>query len=746
MNTTKYRIIEAAVIIAIITCHMAACAQKQTDMENMVYQFTQNEFCVPEGRNVYDTDIYCVSDGRMYFTTCGDDVMYMNSIDTATGVMTEEFPIECTRYAPETEAGESEIVQIKTLGIDSDGRFNIVVARRQDTDMGEVISCNITKNTLSEDGKMVKQYIYDLSSIPSGSGMELCRIDGDGNTVMVNDDYVTGKQALYVFDTEGNKTSVIPLDNPVFNMITDNSGRVIINSQIVNDEGVGNQARYVDVAEGKLGPVIEALDNGEEIDSGVFRMFTLYDGNDDISFYINDSSVLTVYDEDECCEKQICRWFDISLSGSMVANVVSSGDGKLFCMYYDGEIVGDKYKLIGGSIEAVDKADDERTVITIADSTENYGVESKLIKIIRNNPDYKIEYKTYSGDDSGQKMYTDIIAGNIPDIFIMHQYYDDISNYINKGILEELDPYIASDDTVNEDYFLEGYLDAAKVDGKNYFLGDSFTLEAIVGNEAELGEYGDNWTVDEFIEYCNSKPEDTKPFADANKQHLAWLLISRNMDRYIDRKNGTCSFDDGAFAELLKFCNRYGNGDWVGTYEYDKNVLEIKKGMQLMEEGTIAEICDAQVYRKMFDKKEKYIGYPSGSEGGIKLNCFTLYGISSTSEHKNEAWDIIKKLLEEDRDNVFMPTSKEGFNRRYRIESQVNNYGECNGIAYSPATEEDVNVVKELLGKAHFSNGMYSQYEIILDDIEKYFSGERELDETVKIIQDRMSKYVSEGE
>lgn len=42
------------------------------------------------------------------------------------------------------------------------------------------------------------------------------------------------------------------------------------------------------------------------------------------------------------------------------------------------------------------------------------------------------------------------------------------------------------------------------------------------------------------------------------------------------------------------------------------------------------------------------------------------------------------------------------------------------------------------------TNNVYNRYSLIKEDIEKYFDGKHSLDETVNIINDRMTKYVNE--
>ena len=106
------------------------------------------------------------------------------------------------------------------------------------------------------------------------------------------------------------------------------------------------------------------------------------------------------------------------------------------------------------------------------------------------------------------------------------------------------------------------------------------------------------------------------------------------------------------------------------------------------------------------------------------------------------------------------PTSKAEFDELmeicmqdfYKTENgdKISNYysGGYSGyqVTTGPATEKEVQLLRDLINnsKAHESGYGGVKY-IIEDDIQEYFDGKRSLDDTVRIIQDRMQKYVNEN-
>lgn len=174
-----------------------------------------------------------------------------------------------------------------------------------------------------------------------------------------------------------------------------------------------------------------------------------------------------------------------------------------------------------------------------------------------------------------------------------------------------------------------------------------------------------------------------------------------------------------------------------------------------------------QAYNKVYQGDGVYLGYPgSGCRAYISTWAYgNRFGIVPSSEHKDEAWNFIKELMLMDKDANYMehggfPTSRAAFDALmetcmqdfYKNENgdTVANYysGGYNGyqVTTGPATEEEVQILRDLIknSKTHESGYGGVKY-IIEDDIQGYFDGKRGLDDTVRIIQDRMKKYVNEN-
>jgi len=370
-------------------------------------------------------------------------------------------------------------------------------------------------------------------------------------------------------------------------------------------------------------------------------------------------------------------------------------------------------------------------------------------------------------------MISEITMGNTPDIINVSNV--DIENYIAKGILEDLSPYIQKDEEYNEQYFVDGLLDATKKDGKQYYVMDSFVLITTSGKKSELGKFKKGWTMSDLIEYYNSKPEGTKLSAYNTREEVLYTYVLHDLNQYIDWNTGEVKFDTEEFKNVLEFCKKFPEGNNVDMEMEDATYQDIKSGKLLLLQNTIGSTEDIQLNKKLFNNDDFYVGFPRAEGIGTYISPNTAYGICSSSENKEKAWDIIKYLLEPEMvrdengnetdieaDSYGIPASAERLEKRLEKEMATKKYTDENGevvyprestytygdveIKLGPATEDEVRTLDELIKN---SSGMFNYNNSITmmlqEDIIEYLDGKKGLDETVKIIQDKMSKYVNEN-
>jgi len=382
----------------------------------------------------------------------------------------------------------------------------------------------------------------------------------------------------------------------------------------------------------------------------------------------------------------------------------------------------------------------------------------------RHNNEYMIDFVDYELDsDAYVSMMKDIASGNAPDIYIVNNM--DYENLVAKDMLEDLKPYIAKDDVVNEDFFIEGYLDAVTEEGKQYILSKTITIDALAGKEDEMGQYKDGWTLDDIIDYYQTK-QGAYLFSSLSAFDIFTRMFTGNMDSFIDWDNGKCSFESDEFRKLLGFCKVVGYvecGDLSGNEMYDA----IKKGQLLFMSDEISGIENILLNNALYGGNAVYMGYPSDIDNGIYLRSdLSTFAISSGSDNKDAAWAIIKELMTGGYSrydytrsaNIGVPVSKKEFEKMERFEIATKEYTDedgnevkplagsnYNGVELNKPVKADFDVLKALISKAKYCNKDNFIVEIMAEDVKDYLAGDKDLDRTVDIIQDKMSKYVNEN-
>lgn len=565
----------------------------------------------------------------------------------------------------------------------------------------------------------------------------------DSEGAVYTDVNIGEKTTLYKISAEGEVAGKVEVDGYLDSVILDNEGKVVI-SKYGED---GTKFYYADMEKGVVGDEIQGMAS----ENGMGRALS---GSGDIPFFVKDSVSLYRYDSEAAEKKPILKWMDCGLVGDSVSDIIPLDDGRMFCIYENTE--GTKV----GFLVKSDEDSSDKKVIKFGSIYMNSDIQEKIIAYNKTNPEYKIEYVSYENEGEPEKAFAnDIISGNIPDIIDVSSV--DVENYVAKGILEDLTPYIEKDDTINKDYFIDGILDATKVDGKNYYVSKALQINTLAVKASDTEKFGDGWTASELIDYYNSKPEGTQLTDYDYRDGIFYSFVNSDLSNYVDWKTGKVSFDNGEFKKILEFCNKFPS-DYTEEGEIDSHKL-IKQGKVLTNSAYIGDVSSFQATNKLFEEDIKYIGYPNSEKKGnyISLAGATL-GLSASSELKDEAWAFLKQFMtEKDSFSYGIPVSRSEFDAMVKKETTTEKYTDENGevvmpkndsygfnnfeVKLGPATDKEIDALKALIKKGKVVYYDYGVMEMISEEVNNYFEGKKSVDDTIKILQDKIGKYVNEN-
>ena len=721
MPIKKHSYITTILLLIICVAMCAGCGGKKNDQSGEMeekYVFEEITLYDKESSEISLSEkealTYC--DGILYYATASrtDDIpdRFINSYDIKTGETKVLFKLEKGAWG--LDGYEDAYINIAGMKVIGDSLMLIWQMDDESWRMGI--------DLFSMDGELKEE--FDVAW-PADEILiaQKTVIDSKGNSyVLAADENWEGYLVNLSMQGEVLDFVKMPQTKIPGGMALDSTGT------LVTYEGIG----LVNFYPGKL--------NNPVINEEFADVQGVYNGDESSLVYINNGGECISYDKNNDEIKPLFSWSDMISESVNIDLVLSIGDGCFVCRdmgdgFDDNSI---KYGVI--SKKMVPK--DDRTVVYLA------GVDERsFVDFNKTGKDYIIEYVQYDYETYATDLYKDILSGNCPDIILPCGELDEYE-LVSSGIVRELNSFIEADKDMGDDFFVPGLLDALKIGDYNYYLGESFNIKGFVGERKKVGSYEDGITVDEFIELSESLDADMQLFGKTSKEGMAYALIGGNMTSYIDWETGKCSFDSEEFGSLLEFCAKFDNGEWhdVINRAYDVDVNKV-----LFCNADINGFTSMKAEELRYGGDGIFIGYP-GNESSLKISTGGM-AIASDAAHPEEAWDYIKYCINTEKEMSGMvlpefPVSMERFNKQFEKEKKNAEGSVTNGVRLSKEdfSEKDIDTVINLIKRSKYddTNSVYYRYGIIREDIESYFVGEHSLEETVNIINDRMTKYVNE--
>ena len=406
----------------------------------------------------------------------------------------------------------------------------------------------------------------------------------------------------------------------------------------------------------------------------------------------------------------------------------------------------------------------DKETITVGAMYVDDNIKKAAIAFNKKSNKYQVEFKDYSNEEDPQtKMNADIIAGNVPDILCLSGL--SVDQYAEKGILEDLTPYYEKDSDVSTDDLIPSVAKAMQIDGKYYYIAPGFYVNTLVGAAKTVGtEPG--WTMDDLKKILDEH-KDARPFYSENKNDNLYSFITMNISDYVDWSTGECSFDGQDFKDILEICNRGSNEETEYSEDSPSEPSLVKEGKVLLTNGGSLDMESVELYEAMFNGDITFIGYPNKDKDGSYFSFDNQLGIYSKSKVKDAAWEFLKTFLTKEyqggRNNLYSnPTRQDAFDMLVKSKTATEKYTDELGneveplqsgwgwddlnVEIGPLTEKQAQMYIDLVNNTD-KTGEYNDEigNIITEEAKAYFSGQKSLDETADVIQNRVKTYVNEN-
>lgn len=609
----------------------------------------------------------------------------------------------------------------------------------------------ITLKKIGEDCRFTdEQDISGIIPMLKDSGNYLSRIDFDGEGNI----YTLFSNELGVSDSKGDPIFTAGCEEAYsMKFVKSSSGELYISK--TNYSGAFDLLT-IDTEQKQL-----ENKNSYCVSEGWYTTNVLAQGYGGSDMYWCDMDCVYSYDIESNTAEKIFSLSDSGIPSSAVEYIFPDGSGGFIFAGYD--LRSYQPVITAVSRKELPASEADRKEITAAGLFYDIGtdIEYQMAEFNRTSADLKISLTKFR---EPEEFSSDMLSGQLKDIIFSGSETDiGTEGFIEKGIFADMGEFIDSDNQLSRSDFLPNILNAFERDGKLYTFPDSFQIQTALGKKSVTGDV-QSLTFEDIDRIAEGLPAGTELFPGNDKNNMLRYLMIISGSNFIDRTSKSCSFDSEEFVNILKFADKYGlpkvdddyysNFDLNGTFSGDSGVMLITY---------LSDFRDIYYYEhNMFMEDIAAAGIPCESGTGEAIVSGTIFSINSSSGNAEDSWKFIRTmLLPEYQDNISsFPVRTDSFEKkRNEAVSKKPNENEnyflvcfIGDMAFGigsgkPFTIEksDADRVADAVYAAKVPSFIDSSVtDIVLEEASAFFSGAETAEEAAKLIQNRVTIYLSE--
>lgn len=530
---------------------------------------------------------------------------------------------------------------------------------------------------------------------------------------------LTPEGSLLAFYLDGSLAWRKPLNCVVVDAFQTESKRIVLHTKEETDSPRSMLQEYR-AAEQTLQPVCEVP---EELKGAHFLSGEKW--NYDVMAY--DSTYLYGWEFDSASLSRILKFEELGMASEYVFALECLDEQCLLGIY--SPTGSDRDQLF--TIEKTDQTE-EKTEIVIGGYPCTMSVKSAMTQFNQMYPEYLIKYVDYVeqyGAEAEKQLNMDLLTGNAPDLILANGM--DYEAYAERGLLEDLYPWIEQDQDLSREDFLPNLLQSMELDGKLYDLPQSFGVAGVVGLDEIFGRTR-TCTVSDLIAAKQQLIDGGTFFFGQSKEGLAADLLMHGYKSFIDPSAYTANFDCEEFREILELLYE-ADEKAADAYVYE-NELSAQMKREILLRRVVIRNAD-QFDRMLAESHDEIVcmGYPGTSGPVFYLN--NPFAITSNSPNQEAAWTFLKFVITSDawiQGQGWSPLAE-------KIEQTLEEDRKM-GVR-----EESIAYLREIIGEmdqtAYFNQTIT---DVILDELQPYFHDLQTKEETIERINNRIQLYLDE--
>lgn len=467
----------------------------------------------------------------------------------------------------------------------------------------------------------------------------------------------------------------------------------------------------------KLNAETFALEPADVGGVGIYGLGTTADGDVLVSCTSDGREFVKTADEAELFD-----WSEPGIVSPGYTNLYELGDGS-WLLFYRGQT----------SLELLEeKLLPPKTTLTLLTDLPRAELYTIVNDFNRTSEEYRVEVIQFGEDGlTAELLRTQLIAGEGPDIFAFY----DRSSLADLGAnsFEDLLVYLDADAEYGRDTLAPELLGAMCAQDKLDWLPYSFGISTFTAPSAYLSEPGFS-----FDEAKQAAAKAGLPlFPGWMTRDILWGWMSDfAVGQYMDLETGTCSFDSEDYISLLEECAAAAAEFGSDSAALYNSLLQFELLQNLIRVSTIS---------SNYGGDYAYVGAPNETTNGSMFSPDLCFTISSASEHKDAAWQLVRSCLSEEHQQMNItsfPTSA------CVLDAMINDAVK-NGVHYYEyeyeLDEADAAKLRGLISETQTVQDAYpAVLNIMAEDAAQFFAGQITAEQAAVYTQNRVSTWLAE--
>ena len=374
-------------------------------------------------------------------------------------------------------------------------------------------------------------------------------------------------------------------------------------------------------------------------------------------YYYNDRNVLWGVDIKTGEMTEVVNFINSDINGNDVRQILPLSEDRFFITSRQRTSTRTMSTL--GFIDRVPEDEIvEKKMLRLAVTYAAYDLRSSVIAFNKSNDTYRItidDYSRFNTDDNYSagidKLTSDILTGNVPDIFMIttEMPYD---VYAARGIFADIYKLMDADPDFRREDYLENIFEAYEYGGELLSLVPSFYISTFAAKKELLGDI-EGWTFEEFMSFAAAHPEMTMFDNDFDRTNFVEMFMLFARDSFIDSETGKCTFDSEEFRRVLEFTKTLSDVSFWESVDNENAQFwqeyenRFKENRVLLASTSLYDINYSfkNLLNYTFGAEATYVGFPVSEGNGAVIHANYEYAIAEDSEFKEGAWQFVKTMI-----------------------------------------------------------------------------------------------------